>query len=301
MATQPRGDDRYAQEHWAQHGRSRSICICVDDVGLHPGINIAAIRLAAMGRVHAMGCMVGGSAFRPWTRSLRRLGSDGVDIGLHLDLTESPLLRLSRRSLKPLIAASYLRLLNGTTVRAEIRAQLDMFEQAIGKAPSFVDGHQHVHQLPIVRDELLEEMAYRYGSTRPWLRSTRGAGSGTANAGMQDAIKPWLIGTLGGRGLAAIARRRGYLQNQRLLGVYDFRGGTRRYSELLAAWLRSANDADLLMCHPSVRLEIDDPLIEARCAEYEVLSSTEFGSVLVAAGVTLGPMSRILAGTNASR
>mgnify|MGYP000073246266 CR=1 FL=1 len=37
-------------------------------------------------------------------------------------------------------------------------AQWARFCEALGRAPRFVDGHQHVHQFPVIRDALLQEM-----------------------------------------------------------------------------------------------------------------------------------------------
>ena len=270
----------------------------MDDFGLHAGVNDAALRLAAMGRVHAIGCLVGGHAWgKESSGLLRRLDADGIDIGLHLDLTEVPLLPGSRRPLSSLIAASLLRRIDAPAVRSEIRAQLDAFEQALGRGPAFVDGHQHVHQLGVVRRELVEELVDRYRGSKPWLRSTRVArGAGVKDPGGWHAIvKPRGIALLGSRALASMARRTGFGQNRRLLGVYDFRGGAQRYRDLLAAWLRAAGEADLLMCHPSAGLHEADLLIEARHAEFQVLSGTAFDAMLRDAGVTLAPMSLILA------
>ena len=58
-------------------------------------------------------------------------------------------------------------------LRTEIAAQLDTFTQALGRAPAYIDGHQHVHQLPVVRTLLLEEIARRYPAAALWLRSTQ--------------------------------------------------------------------------------------------------------------------------------
>jgi chitin disaccharide deacetylase len=38
------------------------LAICVDDYGLHAGVNVAAIALAGAGRVSAISAMVGGPA-----------------------------------------------------------------------------------------------------------------------------------------------------------------------------------------------------------------------------------------------
>ena len=255
---------------------------------MHAGINDAALRLVALGRVHALSCMVGGKA---WTEasiaSLRRLDGDTVDIGLHLDFTETPLRSGSRRGLPALIAASLLHRLDARMLQAEIASQLDAFEKALGRPPAFIDGHQHVHQLPVIRTVLMTELLGRYPTKLPWLRSTRCGGVG---------LKARLLERLGGRGLAALARRCGAGQNGRLLGVYDFKGGAQRYRTLLARWIASADAGDLLMCHPSTGQQSGDPIGDARLCEYDVLSAAGPGLQLEAAGVHLAPMSRILAG-----
>ena len=100
---------------------------------------------------------------------------------------------------------------------------------------------------------------------------------------------------LGSRALDAMARRMGFAQNHRLLGVYDFEGGADRYRHLMAYWIASATDADLLMCHPGLRLHEGDPIAKARLSEYEVLASAGFARMLRDADVTLMPMSQIVA------
>lgn len=272
------------------------VCVCVDDFGLHSGIDGAALRLADMRRVHAISCLVGGKSWFASSSSLREFNQDDLDIGLHLDFTEAPLLGGSHRSLRELIVASHLRLLDRQDIRAEIRAQFDAFEQFMGHAPAYVDGHQHVHQLPVVRGELLSELQARGYDTAPWIRSTFAPRARRADStGSPGRFKPLVIEALGARGLAAAAHRLGYPQNRHLLGVYDFQGGRGRFRQLLAGWLRSACDGDLLMCHPSLATGDADLLIEARLAEFEVLSSAGFESDLSAAGVQLGSMSRMFA------
>ncbi|MBX3620748.1 MAG: ChbG/HpnK family deacetylase [Rhizobacter sp.] len=286
----------------AEHSGARAICVCVDDFGLHAGVNEAALRLAAMGRVHAIGCLVGGPAWPAGAARLRALPAEAVDVGLHLDFTERPCGPASRRGLAALIASSLAGRLDAGAVRAEIGAQLQAFEAALGRAPAFVDGHQHVHQLPVIRGALLHELSARYGAARPWLRRTRvGGRPGTGR--LPAWAKARVIETLGAGGLAVLARAAGYPQNTGLLGVYDFRGGAARYRTLLAAWLHAAAEGDLLMCHPSAAMVLTDPLADpllgARCAEYAVLGGPAFEALRRDAALTLMPMSRILAGAPA--
>ena len=272
-----------------QHSQGAMICVVLDDFGLDTGVNFAAHRLADLGRLQAVGALVGAPAWRRGTGLLRRLDAEGLDIGLHLDLTEAPLLRMSRRPLSSLVALAYSNRLDRHVLQYEIDAQLDAFETELGHPPAFVDGHQHVHQLPVVRDALNAELTERYGSALPWLRSTRGPGR---------SLKARVIGALGARGLEALARKAGAPQNRRLLGVYDFRGGAARYRQLLASWLDEAQDGDLLMCHAGLPVSQADPLHDARQAEYAVLADPSFERMIESRRITLRPMSRILARGN---
>jgi len=153
----------------------KQIAIVVDDFGEHATINAAALELARTGRISAISCMTGGPA---WLRGAAALGEferNHLDLGLHLDLTQYPLGR-SAWQLADLIAMGVLRRLNRRLIRDQVERQCDAFEAAVGRPPDHVDGHQHVHQLPQVR-ELLVDTLYRRYNPRPWLRETRRARS----------------------------------------------------------------------------------------------------------------------------
>ena len=187
-------------------------------------------------------------------------------------------------------------------LRAEIRAQLDEFEDTMGCLPDFVDGHHHVHQLPIVRQELLDELDERYAVGLPWLRSTRRpAADARSRLTWRGAVKRMAIERFGAAGLEELARRRGYAQNNHLVGVYEFQGEARPYPELLAASLRSACHADLVMSHPSTSICEGDRIGTARLVEFQVLASTTFGELLVAEGIGLRTMSAVLAASKLAR
>ncbi len=182
-------------------------------------------------------------------------------------------------------------------MREEIEAQLGAFEQALGRTPDFVDGHQHVHQLPTIRDELLDALARRSSAGRPlWLRRTtqfQGRNLGLAQT-LGQRLKPHLIEALGAAALTRLAVRQGLGQNAHLLGVHDFSADTTRYRTLLRAWLAHAQDGDLLMCHASQPAAAADALLPARLAEYQALSDASFPAALSASGVSLQAMSNIL-------
>lgn len=274
----------------------KRIAVCIDDFGLHAGINEAAVQLAQRGRVTAISCMVGAPNWREGAIELKTLPREQVDIGLHLDFTECPVLPGTRRSLPALIALSNARLLNRRAVRGEIDAQLDAFENSLGRAPDYVDGHQHAHQFPVVRDALIDALLQRYPQQRPWLRYT-----GMPRP-LHTGVKSHVIERLGCAALARAARNHGFAQNAHLLGVYDFNGDAARYLQLMAAWLAAAADGDLLMCHVSTPSSARDGLLQARCNEYAVLSDDGFTELLARNNVEVTTLSRIAAtGYAASR
>lgn len=278
----------------AQHSSSaRAISLCVDDFGLHAGVNAAVLQLAALSRVQATSAMVGAPAWAEGALQLRAFDATRLEVGLHLDLTEHPLDARLRFALGPLIARSYLGQLDHSALAREIAAQFDAFEQHLGRAPAYVDGHQHVHQLPVVRELLLAEIARRYPQGGLWLRCTASAPY-AAHGDAGTAFKSAVIAGLGSSALTALAQRQGLRQNRRLLGVYDFTGGAAGYQQRLARWLQAAQPGDLLMCHPGQPCAAPDLLAGAREAEWRVLAGDAFVPLLAGAGLQLRPMGTLL-------
>ena len=274
-----------------QHSSSwRAIALCVDDYGLNDGVNQAVLALAQLGRVQAVSAMVGGPAWRQGAPALRALDGAAVEVGLHLDLTECALDPALRFPLSRLIARAYLGQLDRNALQREIAAQLDAFEHAMGRAPAYVDGHQHVHQLPQVRDALLEVLAMHYApGERPWLRHTQPLA--TPSGGVGNRFKAWVIAALGSVPLQAMARRQGFPMSHALAGVYDCSGGVDAYQRLLRDWLVHAEAGDVLMCHPAVDAVPADPIATARVVEFHVLASDWMGELLSREHIRLAPLS----------
>ncbi len=267
----------------------RTLTLCIDDFGLHEGVNDAAVTLAQTGRLHAISCMVGGPAWRVGAQRLRtRLPAsllDQIDVGLHLDFTEYPL-RGPARPLPRLILAAYTGRLSRSALRDEIRHQLDAFESAMGHPPAHVDGHQHVHQLPQLREALIHVLCKR-GPHRPWLRSTHEPAA--KRTAVPAGRKPALIRRLGADALRQLARENGFAQNGHLLGVYDFNPSPEGYRKRLQGWLQDAQSGDLLMCHASARTQAPkDKLLDARVTELSTLIGGSFEKRLRSAGIQLG-------------
>lgn len=289
---------------------ARTLAVCVDDFGLHEGVNQAVFELLALGRVSAVSCLVDGPAWASGAAPLNQMAGQGAqavaDVGLHLNFTE--LLDASAQAACPsqplgaLIQAAYLGRLSVPTLRTEIERQWARFEAVWGRAPDFVDGHQHVHQLPQIREALAHVLQARYPAAhrgpRPWLRQCRSPGlSGLqAGIGLVDTLKAAVIAILGASVLGRIARRVGLVHSRRLLGVYPFDADAAGYGRRWQAWLKLAEPGDLLMCHPAAPQPEGPPqpdvIAASRQMEHAVLRSEGFGALLSEAGVQVGRMPR---------
>jgi predicted glycoside hydrolase/deacetylase ChbG (UPF0249 family) len=179
-------------------------------------------------------------------------------------------------------------------LQREVRNQIDAFEQMTGHAPDYIDGHQHVHQLPQVRDALFEVLGSR--AQRPWLRSTRRATALKAprDARWMERHKDRIVQALGGNAFAARAQALGYGVNRHLLGVYGLAGTTAHYRAWLDAWLAVAGDDDLLVCHPASPGShgSGDPIRAARLTEHAVLSGDAMRDALATHRVSVTRLGR---------
>lgn len=92
--------------------------------------------------------------------------SDRVDIGLHLNLTHTFASGNLVFPLPMLIVRAWSASLNRELITQCIEEQWDLFVSVLGKQPDFIDGHQHIHQFPFIRDillQLLKEKNLRVG------------------------------------------------------------------------------------------------------------------------------------------
>jgi predicted glycoside hydrolase/deacetylase ChbG (UPF0249 family) len=266
------------------------ISVCVDDYGLHEGINQAALNLACLGRISAISCLVDGPAWHSGSNALKESAAK-MEIGLHLNFTENFGKNLIIHPLSKLICLAYANRLDYVALTQDIQRQIDSFELVMGRMPDFIDGHQHVHQLPRIREALLEVLSKHHSSYKPWIRASCPPEI-WANSKLTASIKlkSKLIGLLGASALSRLSKRHGYSQNHHLLGVYGFHVSEMGYLQLLQSWFQNAVDGDLLMCHPSLAGPRDDPILKARQNEYRVLSSDAFLALVNSARLKITPL-----------
>ncbi|ATE62376.1 ChbG/HpnK family deacetylase [Thauera sinica] len=278
----------------AAPSRLRPIVICADDYGLAPGVSDAIAGLIAAGRLSATSCM---TALPDWRRAAAPLREIIVgapaDVGLHLTLTDQAPLGRARGlavagrlpPLGRLLPRALARGLPAEGVADELRAQLDAFEDAWGAPPDYVDGHQHVHVLPGVREALVAELLRRYPVGRVWVRDCVEAPSRCLRRG-ESVAKSLFIGALG-RGLRKRLRATGIPANDGFSGLHDF-SAARPFGDKMRRFLRALGPRPLLHVHPGrvdAALLACDALTTPREAELAYLASDEFAGDLAAAGV----------------
>ena len=260
---------------------ARPVIINVDDLGLSTAVNDAVIHLAELGRIGASSYMVGGTITDNDINCLNKLN---VDIGLHLDLTGIFPSAL-HGSLKSIIIASYLRRLDSTQVTAIIKQQLDGFEDRFNRAPTFIDGHQHIHQFPVIRQCLINELINRYHN-----EISKGTLSARVTTPLISDLKSWIIYALGGYAWRKLCEHHQILTNDKFGGVYGFDVDSQQLASLWEQWLQGAPrdtanaSPTLIMCHPAIPDNASnswqDDIKAAREIEYEWLMSDAFKDLL---------------------
>ena len=271
----------------------RSVVLCADDFGLADGVSRGILELAEAGRLSATGAMTNMPGWRRNAPGLRPL-KGRIGVGLHLNLTTGkslgPIPGLTDGALPPLgeiLRLALSRRLPADGIRREIARQLDAFEELWGAPPDFVDGHQHVHVLPVVRQALLTDLKGRGLAGRLWLRDP---------SDPIGAIRRRRIGrgkALVVKGLALGFRRSahaaGCATNEGFSGFapFDLSVPTDR---IFADALTALGPRPVVMCHPGHaddELRALDPAVESRVAELAYLGSAEFGALLEERGVSL--------------
>lgn len=275
------------------------LTLCADDYGATHGICNAVLELADGGRLSATSVLTGCDAWPARAAELAALPAvrqGRVQVGLHFNLTEgAPVSRElaavvpSGYGLGSLIAQAHLHLLPRAALAAEWKAQWQVFVQCFGRAPDYVDGHQHVHHLPQVREVMLQALTESGLTPPPAVRATGQL------PGRGHAFKRWVIESTGGTPLQQTLQARGLRHNTTLWGVYDF--VSEDYGALMRRWLRDlpASGA-LLFCHPGKPISATsheaagaiDLIAPAREREWRYLGSEEFATDLRQAQVKLG-------------
>jgi predicted glycoside hydrolase/deacetylase ChbG (UPF0249 family) len=274
----------------------RRIWLCADDYGISPGVNRAIRELIERGRLNSTSVMtVGPSIGREEVRALQTAaaGSPRCAIGLHVTLT-APFRPLTMHfrpvdggmflPFPKLLRAGLLRRLDPEIIRAELMVQLAAFSDLFGRAPDFVDGHQHAQLFPQVRDAFLA--AVKEAAPKAWVRQ---GGRNLPLAQRLGTPKALVLDILSAQ-FRRRAAQAGIAFNPGFAGAYDFSKAP-DFGALMQQFLDGLPDHGLIMCHPGFVDDILvslDPLTAQREREYAFLAGEDFPLLLAANKVTLG-------------
>lgn len=275
------------------------IVVCADDYAFTPGVSRGIRELIAARRISATSVMTGSECWPSEAAALKAVAGD-ADVGLHVTLTDQrplgpmPTFAPDGR-FPPLLAvfrAGLIRRLPLGEIEAEIERQVAAFVSHYGAAPSHIDGHHHMHQLPGVRDIVLR-IAARIGGGRTWVRCCAEARSSILRRGVGVA-KAVVIGALGPP-LMQGARALGVPLNRGFSGAYDFTTEKRPTTELFRRFVWGLSSNGLVMCHPGFSdagLAVRDPMTSARESEFHYFMSDAWPALLAERHLEIGPLLR---------
>lgn len=267
---------------------TKRIVLCADDYGQAPAISRGIIALAQASRLTATSCMVTTPYWPLHGKWLLPLQFK-IDIGLHFNLTEgralsSTFIKMYGENfptLPRLMHKAFLRHLNRLAIESELHAQLDSFMDVMGCLPKFIDGHQHIHQFPIIRTALVNVYQQRLNSHHVHIR--------LVNEKIHlGELKKLIIRVSGSKAFKRLLEKYAIPHNLSFAGIYAFSQAA-HYHEFFPRFLETVGNQGLIMCHPGhASTETMDTIAEARYQEYQYLISEQFLKDCQAKNVALG-------------
>jgi predicted glycoside hydrolase/deacetylase ChbG (UPF0249 family) len=263
------------------------VVLCADDYGLTEGVSRGILKLAADGRLSATSAMTNMPVWPRLAPPLREL-QDSVAVGLHLNLTTGQPLGsmpgLAPAGTFPTVGDLILRTFTGRVFSAEVRTeidrQLDAFEASFATPPSFIDGHQHVHVLPVVRQALLGALGERGYPGSLWIRHPSDAVQAVLRR--RVATRKAMVVKALATGFADAVCGAGFTTNQGFSGFSPL-DRTVEPAEVFRRAFSMLGPRPVVMCHPG---HVDDALagldtaVESRAEEFSYLASDAFVALL---------------------
>jgi predicted glycoside hydrolase/deacetylase ChbG (UPF0249 family) len=278
----------------------RFLVIMADDFGIGPATSQGILELGREGAVTSTVLLVNSPHAESAVRAWRQAGAP-LEVGWHPCLTlDRPVLPAwlvpslvdhdgRFFSLGGLLRRLALGRIRPTEVAAELRAQWQRFVACVGKPPTVVNGHHHLHTFPLVGRVLRKLLAEQ--SPAPYLRRVREpwkALTGITGARCKRAFLHIL-----GAGAARQQRLAGFPGNDWLVGLGSPAplGGPER----LLRWLNETpGEVVELTCHPGYpdetlpgRDQVRREELDHRLVELQMFRDPAFRQDCLRAGFTL--------------
>lgn len=266
--------------------------ICADDYGLSDSVDDAVIELIQNNRLTATSCIVNCQNVKSSISRLKEyIGK--IDIGLHLFLTDGKPVSNQKadgalvdhhgrlNSFWKLTTKTYLKCIPSASAYNEIRSQIEVFSDLLGKMPDFIDGHQHVQQLPVIREALVKVIKDMNFS--PYIRIASLPGDWMRNDLLRFSTKLTFNNVMinfPGRKAGKLFMKNGFNSNRYLLGYYHRKCET-TFSEIFRLYSNiNPIDKDIFFCHPGYKEK-------HRVDCFRFLMSGEFNRICVERGIAL--------------
>lgn len=246
---------------------TKTITLCADDYGLNKSISEGILELITKKRISATSCLVTSQHFNEYAQLLKPYLNE-IDLGLHFNLTEG-----SRFScLNSLILKTKLHLLVPEEIKGEFCHQLDQFIRAFGEPPDFIDGHQHIHQFPIIDDAILKVYSERL-SNKPYVRYVH---HHQHAKNFLSSLKTFFINFACDREFKNKLHKLIIPHNKTFAGIYNF-FDSKNYHLIFPQFLQTIENGSLIMCHPAhENTNSKDPIAKARYDEFQYFTSNQF-------------------------
>ena len=256
-----------------------SIILCSDDFAMTRGVSEAILSLAEEGRLSATSAIVTTVHWPTYAKSVMRL-RDRIAVGLHLNLTFGhplgPMRELAPNGVLPhwdkLIQRTMTGRINRLEIASEFERQLHRFEAEAGFPPDFIDGHHHIHVLPVIRHVVIEVLSRRFPARDILLRDP--SDNPVRIIGRRIAAGKALSIACLAIGFRQLGVAQGFLVNAGFSGYSTF--GAVPYEREFKAFLRYRGPQHMIMCHPGFaddELGSLDSIARRRREEYAVLST----------------------------
>lgn len=239
----------------------KKVILCADDFALNTAISHGIVQLISSQRISATSCMVRSSYWQEHAELLKP-HQNQIDIGLHFYLPQMP-------NLLEVILKTNLKLINKNIIASEFEKQLAIFEQTLGRLPDFIDGHRHIHQLPVISDIIINACQKQSIPNKIYVRN--------ATNSKFFSAKQLVVSAVSDLSFEKKLRDHEIPYNTSFAGIYNF-NDSYRYYQYFPKFLKAIGDKGLIMCHPALNhLENrDDPMADSRYDEFQYFSSSQF-------------------------
>lgn len=241
-----------------------NIIICADDFGQNYFINTAILTLIKKSRINAVSVF---SDLDIKDAIILKKYQSKVKIGLHLNFTES-FTKNFNVPLFFLILGCFFRIFSKRKFLSIITNQVNDFYKKFGFYPDFIDGHQHIQSLPIIREQLIYVIKKYHLNNKDFF--VRNSFSKTF---INFNFKMIIINFISYK-FNLLLKKNNINFNKQFLGIYAFNKYI-NYPKLFHRWSLILKKNTIIMTHPSI-LNNDDEIGKYRFKEFQFLLSDDY-------------------------